>query len=31
MTKSAAIYQFWSSFGLTAYEENTVPTDADFP
>ena len=31
MTKAAAIYQFWSSFGLTAYEENTVPTDADFP
>lgn len=31
MTKAAAIYKFWSSFGLTAYEENTVPTDADFP
>ena len=31
MTKAAAIYQFWSSFGLTAYEENTVPTDATFP
>ena len=31
MTKAAAIYQFWSSFGITAYEENTVPTDADFP
>ena len=31
MTKSAAMYQFWSSFGLTAYEENTVPTDATFP
>ena len=31
MTKSAAIYQFWSGFGLTAYEENTVPTDAAFP
>ena len=31
MTKEAAIYQFWSSFGLTAYEENTVPTDAAFP
>ena len=31
MTKAAAIYQFWNSFGLTAYEENTVPTDADFP
>ena len=31
MPKAAAIYQFWSSFGLTAYEENTVPTDAAFP
>ena len=31
MTKAAAIYKFWGSFGLTAYEENTVPTDADFP
>ena len=31
MTKAAAIYQFWSSFGLAAYEENTVPTDAAFP
>ena len=31
MTKSAAIYQFWSGFGLTAYEESTVPTDAAFP
>ena len=31
MTKAAAIYQFWNSFGLTAYAENTVPHDADFP
>ena len=31
MTKAAAIYQFWNSFGLTAYDENTVPTDAAFP
>ena len=31
MTKAAAIYQFWNSFGLTAYEENTVQTDATFP
>ena len=31
MTKAAAIYQFWNSFGLTAYEENTVPADATFP
>ena len=31
MTKAAAIYQFWSGFGLTAYEENTVLEDAVFP
>ena len=31
MTKAAEIYQFWNSFGLTAYDENTVPTDAAFP
>ena len=31
MTKAAAIYQFWNIFGLTAYEENTVPDDAGFP
>ena len=31
MTKAAAIYQFWNSFGLTAYEENTVTDDAVFP
>ena len=31
MTKAAAIYQFWNSFGLMAYDENSVPHDADFP
>ena len=31
MTKAAAIYQFWNSFGLTAYEENSVPDDSTFP
>ena len=31
MTKASAIYQFWNSFGLTAYEENTVTDDAAFP
>ena len=31
MTKAAAIYQFWNSFGMTAYEENSVPDDAAFP
>ena len=31
MTKAAAIYQFWNSFGLTAYDENSVPHDASFP
>ena len=28
MTKATAIYQFWNSFGIKAYEENTV-IDAD--
>ena len=31
MTKAAALYQFWNSFGLTAYEENSVPDEAQFP
>ena len=31
MTKAAEIYKFWNGFGLTAYEENTVPEDAVFP
>lgn len=31
MTKEAALYNFWSMFGLTAYEENAVPSDAEFP
>lgn len=31
MTKAAVIYRFWSGFGLTAYEENSVPSDAEFP
>ncbi len=34
MTKAAAIYQFWSMFGLPAYEENAVPSgddEAEFP
>lgn len=31
MTKASALYNFWSGFGLPAYEENTVPTKAEFP
>lgn len=31
MTKEATINSFWSSFGLTAYEENSAPTEASFP
>ena len=31
MTKAAAIYQFWNSFGMKAYEENSVPDEAQFP
>ena len=31
MTKAAAIYQFWKSFGLPTYEENSVPTGENAP
>ena len=31
MTKAEALHSFYSSFGLTAYEENSVPDDAEFP
>lgn len=31
MTKEAALTAFWESFGITAYEESVVPTDAEFP
>ena len=31
MTKAAAIYQFWKSFGLPTYEENSVPTGDNAP
>lgn len=31
MTKAAAIYQFWNGFGISAYEENAVPDNAEFP
>jgi hypothetical protein len=31
MTKGEAIQAFWESFGLTAYDETTVPDDAPFP
>lgn len=31
MDKAQAIHQFWSGFGLTAYDENTVDENADFP
>mgnify|MGYP003296498577 CR=1 FL=1 len=31
MTKAAAIHNFWSSFGLVAYEENCVPSGAAAP
>ena len=29
MTKEAALHNFWSMFGLPAYEENAVPTGED--
>lgn len=31
MKKAEAIYQFWSSFGLEAYEENSLPTGENKP
>lgn len=29
--KTQALYNFWNSFGLTAYEENAVPTGDEKP
>lgn len=31
MDKEQAIHQFWSSFGIPAYDENTVPDSAVMP
>lgn len=31
MDKAQALHQFFSSFGWTAYDENTVPDDAKLP
>lgn len=31
MDRWQALYNFWSSFGIPAYEENSVPEDANFP
>lgn len=31
MNKEQALYTFWSSFGLPAYDENTVPDNAVLP
>ena len=31
MNKAQAIQNFWSGFGLTAYDENSVPDDAKTP
>lgn len=31
MDKAQALHTFWSSFGLPAYDENTVPGDASLP
>lgn len=31
MNRNQALYQFWSSFGIPAYEENSVPDDANLP
>ena len=31
MTKDMALYSFYSSFGLPAYDENTVPDGSELP
>lgn len=31
MDKQQAVHSFWSSFGITAYDENSVPNDAELP
>ena len=31
MTKQQAVHNFWKSFGLSAYDENTVPDEAKLP
>lgn len=31
MTAEQAIHSFWSSFNLTAYDQNSVPDDAQLP
>ena len=31
MTKEQSLYEFWNSFGIQAFEENSVPTDEDAP
>lgn len=31
MDKAQAVHNFWSSFDLRAYDENTLPTDMQFP
>ena len=31
MTKSAALYSFFSSFGVQAYQDTSVPADAEMP
>lgn len=31
MDKAQALYNFWSSFDIPAYDENTIPEDAQMP
>lgn len=31
MNREQALHNFWSGFGLTAYDENTVPDNAKLP
>ena len=31
MTKEQSLYEFWNSFGIQAFEENSVPTGEEAP
>lgn len=31
MDKLQALYNFWAGFGIPAYEQNAIPSDAQFP
>ena len=31
MNKVQALHEFWNSFGLSAYDENSIPEEAELP